>query len=186
MDDFIRRLQEQQEMMQRLVEGPLQYISENEAAIAQIRQLAHGIDVSALHGSIAALEASDLASHLPALADSTAATIATLAMPESISMMDHYVSERRHVHEAVERLAFPQEEWAAQIDTMASYFEATRVALPTIDFDRIGELVAAAETERALVARLTDELVFRHADRGGPHPLDSSAAKLRWIPGSCF
>ena len=22
--------------------------------------------------------------------------------------------------------------------------------------------------------------------RGGPHPLDSSAAKLRWIPGSCF
>ena len=24
------------------------------------------------------------------------------------------------------------------------------------------------------------------ADRGGPHPLDSSAAKLRWIPGPCF
>ena len=23
-------------------------------------------------------------------------------------------------------------------------------------------------------------------ERGGPHPLDSSAAKLRWIPGSCF
>ena len=23
-------------------------------------------------------------------------------------------------------------------------------------------------------------------NRGGPHPLDSSAAKLRWIPGSCF
>ena len=148
MDDFIRRLQEQQEMMQRLVEGPLQYISENEAAIAQIRQLAHGIRRPApCMAACAALEASDLASHLPALADSTAATIATLAMPESISMMDHYVSERRHVHEAVERLAFPQEEWAAQIDTMASYFEATRVALPTIDFDRIGELVAAAETE---------------------------------------
>ena len=24
------------------------------------------------------------------------------------------------------------------------------------------------------------------SERGGPHPLDSSAAKLRWIPGSCF
>ena len=29
-------------------------------------------------------------------------------------------------------------------------------------------------------------LVFLVAIRGGPHPLDSSAAKLRWIPGSCF
>ena len=47
---------------------------------------------------------------------------------------------------------------------MSSCIEATRFALLTIDFDRVGGLIAAADLQRNAVARLTDRLLFRHAD----------------------
>ena len=34
MNDFIRRMKEQQEMFQRLLDGPVRYIRENQAALA--------------------------------------------------------------------------------------------------------------------------------------------------------
>ena len=151
-------------MMQRLVEGSLRYLRENEAAIAHMQGLAHGVDLSALQDTAAAVSASGLAAHLPALADSTATAFAKLAKPEYMSAMDSYVREQQQMRETVERLALPHREWAAHIETMASCFEATRFMLPTIDFDRIGDLIAAADAQSNLVARLTDRLVFRHAD----------------------
>ena len=158
MDEFIRRMQEQQKMMQRLTEGSLRYTLENEAAIAHMQGLvAHGVDLSALQDTAATVSASGLPAHLHALADSTATAFAKLSTPEySRSVMD--------MLETVERLALPYKEWAAHIETMASCFEATRFTLPTIAFDRIGDLIATADAQSNLVASLTDRLVFRHAD----------------------
>ena len=99
MDEFIRRMQEQQKLMQRLVEGSLRY-----------------------------------------------------------------VRKQQQMRETVERMALPHKAWIAHIETMASCFEATRFTLPTIDFDRIGDLIAAADAQSNLVANLTDKLVFRHAE----------------------
>ena len=164
MDEFIRRMQEQRKMMQRLVEGPLRYIRENEATIAHMQELARGVDLSALQDTAAAVSASGLAAHLPALTDSTAIAFAKLATPEYMSAMDSYVREQQQMRETVERLALPHREWTAHIETMASCFEATRFTLPTIDLDRIGDLIAAADAQSNLVASLTDRLVFRHAD----------------------
>ena len=164
MDEFIRRMQEQRKMMQRLVEGSLRYVRENEAAIAHMQGLAHGVDLSALQDTAAAVSASGLAAHLPALTDSTATAFAKLATPEYMRAMDSYVREQQQMRETVERLALPHRAWTAHIETMASCFEATRFTLPTIDFDRIGNLIAAADAQSNLVASLTDRLVFRHAD----------------------
>ena len=47
---------------------------------------------------------------------------------------------------------------------MSSCIEATRFALLTIDFDRVGGLIAAAALQRAAVVRQTDRLLFRHAE----------------------
>jgi hypothetical protein len=44
MDDFLRRMQEQQEMFRRLAEGPLRYIRENEATIRRMQELTKGLD----------------------------------------------------------------------------------------------------------------------------------------------
>ena len=78
--------------------------------------------------------------------------------------MDSYVREQQQMRETVGRLALPHRAWTAHIETMASCFEATRFTLPTIDFDRIGDLIAAADAQSNLVASLTDRLVFRHVD----------------------
>ena len=151
-------------MMQRLVEGSLHDIRENDAAIAHMQGLAHGVDLSALQDTAAAVSASGLAAHLHTLVDSTATAFAKLATPEYMSAMDSYVREQQQMRETVERLALPYKEWAAHIETMASCFEATRFTLPTIEFDRIGDLIVAADAQSNLVASLTDRLVFRHAD----------------------
>ena len=47
---------------------------------------------------------------------------------------------------------------------MSSVFEAARFILPTIDFDRVGGLIAATNLHRDSVADLTERLLFRHAD----------------------
>ena len=43
MNGFIRPIIEQQEMMQRLMEGPAKYFRENEATITRMRDLAHSM-----------------------------------------------------------------------------------------------------------------------------------------------
>ena len=157
MDDFIRRVKELQEVMQRLGEGPMRSFRGNETAIARVQELVRGVDWSVLKS------ASHLASLLPALADSTAVAFAALTTPEYRNKMDHYLHEQRQTYQAIERLALPHKEWSAHFERMSSYIEATRLTLPTIDFGRIGGLIAAANTQGNLLARLTGKLVSRHA-----------------------
>ena len=60
MDEFIRRIIEQQEMMRRLMEGPAKYFRENEAAITRMQDLAHSMDTGVLERAAAAASANNL------------------------------------------------------------------------------------------------------------------------------
>ena len=57
------------------------------------------------------------------------------------------------------------------------------------DGDKVLEVAASGKLTHRDYEQIVptfERLVKQHGKRGGPHPLDSSAAKLRWIPGSCF
>ena len=78
--------------------------------------------------------------------------------------MDRYVRGQQQMYETIERLALRHKTWTDHVTAMSSFIEATRFTLPTIDFDRVGGLIAAADLQRDAVARLTDRLLFQHAD----------------------
>ena len=164
MDKFIRRMIEQQEMMQRLIEGPAKYFREYEATITRMQDLTHSMDTDILERAVATASASNLALRLPALVDSTAAALAKLTTPDFTMAMDRYVRGQQQMYETIERLALRHKTWTDHVTAMSSFIEATRFTLPTIDFDRVGGLIAAADLQRDAVARLTDRLLFQHAD----------------------
>ena len=120
MDEFWRRMREQQEMMQSLMEGPAKYFRENEEAIMRMQDLVRGMDTGVLERTVAAGSASNLALHLPALVDSTAAAFAKLTTPDFMTAMDHYVRESREMRETIERLALPHTAWIDHIAAMSS------------------------------------------------------------------
>ena len=164
MDDFIRRLIEQQEMMQRFIEGPAKFFRENEATITRMQGLGHKMRTSNLERAVATASVGDLTRQLPALVDSTAAAFATLTTPDFTNAMDRYVRGQQQMYETIERLALRHKSWTDQVAAMSSFFKATRFILPTIDFDRIGGLIPATDLHRDSVAQLTERLLFRHSD----------------------
>ena len=165
MDEFFRRMREQREMRQRLVEDSAQYFRENEAAITRMQDLVRGMDTGVLARTVAAANGSNLALRLPSIVDSTAAAIAKLTAPDFMTAMDlFYTREQHEMRGAIERLALPHKTWTNHVASMSSVIEATRFALPTIDFDRVGGLIAAADHQRNAVAHLTDGLLLSHAN----------------------
>ena len=164
MDKFIRRMIEQQEMMQRLMEGPAKYFRKNEATITRMQDLAHSMDTGILERAVATANASNLALRLPALVDSTAAAFAKLTTPDFTTAMDRYVLGQQQMYETIEHLALRHKTWTDHVAAMSSFIEATRFTLPTIDFDRVGGLIAAADLQRDAVAHLTERLLSCHAD----------------------
>ena len=136
MDEFIRRMREQQEVLRRAVEGPAKYIRENQTAITPMQDLVRRMDVAA----------------------------ASLVTPDFVNTLDRYAREQRHIHETIERLALPQQAWMREAAAMSTLIKATQFTLPTIDFRRVGDLIDVANLQRDTVARLTDRLLFSHAD----------------------
>ena len=78
--------------------------------------------------------------------------------------LDRYTREQGQLHATIERLALPHRVWTREAAAMSSLIRATQVTLPTVDFGRVGHLIGAAQLQSATVARLTDKLLFRHAD----------------------
>ena len=126
MDKFIRRMIEQQEMMQRLMEGPAKYFRKNEATITRMQDLAHSMDTGILERAVATANASNLALRLPALVDSTAAAFAKLTTPDFTTAMDRYVLGQQQMYETIERLALRHKTWTDHVAAMSSFIEATR------------------------------------------------------------
>jgi hypothetical protein len=165
MDDFLRRLQEQQEMFRRLAEGPLRYIRDNEATIRRMHELARGVDTSQLQRGVEVI--GSVAKSLPfaAVSELTSAAFATsFAVPESVREMQRYADQHREIVESVNHLSTPARTLAEQVESMSRFIDASSFAASTIDADRIGELIHAAERERGVVARVTNRLTLRYAD----------------------
>ena len=136
MDEFIRRMREQQEIVTRAMEGPAKYIRENQAAITRMQDLVRRMDVAA----------------------------ASLVTPGFVNTLDRYAREQRQMHETTEHLALSHQAWMREVAEMSTLIKATQSTLPTIDFRRVGDLIGAANLQRDAVARLTDRLLFSHAD----------------------
>ena len=186
MYEFVRRMREQQEMMRRVMEGPAKYLRDNEAAITRMQDdLVHGMDTGVLERAVvaASASASDFARRLPALVDSTAAAFAKLTTPDFMTAMDHYVREQREMSQTIERLALPHKAWIDHIVAMSSFNEATRFTLPTIDFDRVGGLIAAADLQCHAVARLSNrfgsEISPRRSHRVEIQPAGQPAGRVQ-------
>lgn len=180
MDDLIRRMAEQDQMMRRLAEGPLKDFREMEDTIARMTSLARGLDTSFLDKAAAAASAADLPLRLPALADGVTAPFANLKTPDLITALDSYAHEARKMQETIERVSQAPRVWAEQIAAFSSCIEATRFTLPTIDFDQVGGLIAASAWQSDRLARLTDRLLFRHTDL--MESLGRTASELASIP----
>ncbi len=161
-DDFLRRLQEQEEMIRRLTEGPLRYLRENEAAIERAQEFARSLDTSTLAAQ--AFESERALSRAAEIADLTNSALARLALPESITAMERYASQRRGMQAAAERLALPHKTITEYVHSMSATMESANLAAASLDWTRIGGLWSAAERERDLLARFTDRLSLRHAD----------------------
>ena len=163
MDDFIQRIRDQQEMIQRLLEGPARYIRENEAAIAHVRESVRGIDTSTLDAAFASVHAAGLSERMTALAEAGQTAVARLATPEIVTAMDRHVREQAAMRETVERITLPHKAWAGQIASMSSCIDAAQFTLATIDLERIGALTAATDAQRDTLATLTDHLLVYHS-----------------------
>ena len=136
MDEILRRLREQQEIARRAMEGPAKYLRDHQAAISRMQDLVRRMDVAA----------------------------ASLVTPEFMKTLDRYTREQGQLHATIERLALPHRVWTREAAAMSSLIRATQVTLLTVDFGRVGHLIGAAQLQSATVARLTDKLLFRHAD----------------------
>jgi hypothetical protein len=164
LDEFLRRLREQDEMIRRLTEGPLRYLRENEAAIERAQEFARGLDTSAMATAVQALQFDQTLSRAAEFAELTNAAVARLALPESITGMERFASQHREMQEAVAQLVLPHKSISEYVQSMSATMEAAHLAAASLDWSRIGALSSAAEPARALLARFTDRLSLRHAD----------------------
>ena len=162
MDDFIQRMIEQQERIQRSIEGPIKHFRKHEAAITRMQELANNMGVGIHEIAVATATNSNLAMRFHALIGSSAAALAKLTAPDFTMAMDHYVCRQQRMNKTIEPFILRNKTWADHVATMSSFIDATRFTLPTIDFDRVGSLIAAADLQRDAVVRLTDRLLFHH------------------------
>lgn len=163
-DDFLRRLQEQQETFRRLAEGPLRYLRENEAAIVRMQELVNSIDTSQMQSVMQAFDATRNLPRFTTITELTSAAFRSFTEPDSIREMQRYAEQHRETIESAERATLPMRSIADQVQSMSAFIGATRFAAATIEHDRIGELIRAAKRERDALARVSDTLCLRHAD----------------------
>jgi hypothetical protein len=119
MDDLIRRMAEQDEMMRRLVEDPLRQLRQAEEAIARMATLPRGLDISVLDKAAVAATTAELT-------DFASAALTNLKTPAFLTAMDSYALEARKVQEMIESLGQAPRIWADQIAAFSSCVEATR------------------------------------------------------------
>ena len=98
MDDFIRRMLEQQEMVKRFKEGPAKFVPDNEAIITRMQGLEHMMHTSNIERAVAMGNVGGLTQQLPALIDSTVAAFAKLTTPDFTKAMDHYARGQQQMY----------------------------------------------------------------------------------------
>ena len=164
MDDVIRRMKQQDDMIRRLAEGPASELLRHQDTLARIDDFARGLGAEAAATAIARLSTPEFAQAMEAAERFTSEVLTRFQAPEFISAVERAAQMQHQVGEVAQRILVSYEAVAGQLDTMALHIDAVLRAMPTIDFDRIGALAAAAEAQGTLVARATETLFLRHTD----------------------
>jgi hypothetical protein len=151
-------------MFRRLAEGPLRYLRENEAAITRMQEMVNGIDTSPMQQIAQAFDVTRNLPNLDQVSKLTSQAFQSFTIPESIREMQRFADQHRQMNAAAERTFMPMRSIADQVQSMSAYIDATRLAAETLQHDRIGELIQAAQRDRDVLTRISDTLALRHAD----------------------
>lgn len=162
-------MKKRDEMMRRLAEGPARYVRENQTAIEQAQELARRFEASY----------APAAPHMAEFARRTEALVAKLAQPEFVSAMDRFAKQHQEMQLAIDR-ALPRERLTEFVQSISASMEATRLAATSIDWERFGGLLSAAEKQRELLLRITERLSFRHVNLMAS--LDATDGRLASAP----
>lgn len=182
LETFIRNLQAQRDMIQSTLADRVKYVQENRATMAHWQGLMRNMDSMA--ASVAKLEASHMAAaghyereyfklreviDVPALRDvmhgidASAASVYKRAVSDYAAVINHYAREHRELREMTRGRALAYPDWADKVAAMSSLSKATLSTLWTMDFDRVGSLVAATDRQGRALARSTGQLLSNHA-----------------------
>jgi hypothetical protein len=170
MDDFLRRMQEQQDMIRRLSEGPAAEFLRNQQALERMAE-----QISR-PGFLAALEDASRQAEL---------FYERLREPGFVVAIER---ANRQLESVARDIVTAREHAALQIESMAFTVDAALRALPTIEFDRIGSLIAASDAARRdALASTTGRLIRRHtrlmADIAAPGAVEVLPAPAVEMPG---
>jgi hypothetical protein len=162
MDDLFRRMREQQEALRRAVDGPLDYIRENERTVAELQRIARGIDPSVVDAARYSRELHDFTRQFHQLVDMRAEIFDHLRERAVVAEMQQFMELSRVVSVEHERLREPLSDFAKQVAELSNYNALTAAFAATIDIKRAGELIGAGIGEQRLIAQTTTELSLRH------------------------
>jgi hypothetical protein len=193
MDDFLRDLQKQQEMIRRLTEGPLRYLRENQTAIERARALMDTKPFNAMRDTLAALDLKASMPELVSAAKFTNNAFSAFALRDSVLEMQRYADTHRETYEVMERAALPYKQIGEQIRAMSRYLDSSHASMAAIDHGRFGELISASEGG-ASMRKLLKGVLHNVAPNGlvlpwaltNGKPLDSNrkptrATKVDWL-----
>jgi hypothetical protein len=187
MDEFFRQMKERDEMLRRLAEGPAAEYLRNQEALARMSDLARTVDTNAIANALARLQTPEFAEALEQAARRASQIIDQFRTPEVLAAIDRAVAMQKQLSEVAERIVLAHDAAARRMQSMAIQIDATLKALPTIDFGRLGSLVAIAESRRATLAIITEKLVLRHTRLAetlavAKNPLHAMPAPLKELP----
>ena len=152
--------------MRRLADGPAAELERNREAMARITDFAQTIDTSAVAMALARLQTPEFAMALETAARRAGEIMESFRTPEFQSAVERAIAAHQQTQqqmaEFAQRLALAHRATAEHFQTMAFQIDATIKALPTINFERLGGLVAIAQSRRATLAIATEKLVVRH------------------------
>lgn len=162
MDEVLRQIKERDEMLRRLAEGPAAEYLRNQEAFVRAADLARTLETNAVASALARLQTPEFATVLEQATRRASEIIDQFRTPEFMAAVERAAAMQKQLGEAAERIVLAHEVTARQMQSMAVQIDATLKALPTIDFDHLGGLVAITETRRAKLAITTEKLVLRH------------------------
>jgi len=165
MDDVIRQIRERDQMMRRLAEGPLGDPRTRDLILGRANEGARALEMiekNSVAAVMARVATPEFTQALERAVRQASQVMDQLRSPEMLAAIERVNATQKTLAEFAERALFAHESIARQMGTMALQIDTTLKALSTIDFERIGSLVALLDTPRARLGMATQRLVVRH------------------------
>lgn len=160
MNNAIRRIQEQQEMIRRLAEGPAAEFLRRQDALAGAAEIGRRLEVETAAALVTQLSTTDFLRQFETAERVLGQVMARFSTPEFIRAVEAAARTQERLGEFARSALVTYESAGNQLVTMSHHIDAALRAMSTIDFDRIGALLAV--TEGARLAHATEALLLRH------------------------